>query len=88
MKANKRHSVADASTPSKKRVNVRMSAEAHQRLEIHAVMSGKQPGEILDGLVTKYCRDWKVSANVVARSISVDSVVGEHSVDLSAVVQA
>jgi predicted DNA-binding protein len=88
MKSKRRPGVINADAQMKQRVNVRMSPEAHQRLQIHSVMSGKAVGEILDELVTKHCRDWKVSANVVARSISVDSVVGEHSVDLSAVVQA
>ena len=88
MKSKRRPGVINADAQMKQRVNVRMSPEAHQRLQIHSVMSGKAVGEILDELVTKHCRDWKVSANVVARSISVDSVVGEHLVDLSAVVQA
>jgi predicted DNA-binding protein len=84
MKAKRRTGVNDANAQEKRRVNVRLAPETYQRLGVHSVMSGKTPGEILDELVNKYCRDWKVSANVVARPVLIDSAIEGHSVDLSA----
>lgn len=79
MATKQRRGVTDA---AKQRINVRMSAEAHQRLQIHSVMSGRAPGEILDGLVVAHCRDWKVQANVTARVIAIDRLDSAHEVNL------
>lgn len=81
MKAKRHSGVNDA---AKTRLNVRISEEAQKRLGVHCVMSGMQPGEILEKLIVAHCRDWKVSANVVARVIAIDSVVDAHDVNLSA----
>lgn len=73
--------------PEKKRLNPRITAEAHQKLMIHCVMSGMEPGKYLSELITKFCRDWNTPARVSVRAIVVDSAEQEHGVDLSMPVQ-
>ena len=34
-----------------------------ERLLIHCIMTGKQPGEFLDDLIERHCCDWKVQVN-------------------------
>lgn len=88
MRKTKRQGVDDAKVEPKQRVNVRMSAAAHQRLQIHSVMSGKAPGEILDDLIDKHCRDWALPAKLSARAISVDRPIESHEISSPALVVA
>jgi hypothetical protein len=73
-----------AGAPQTVRVNLRIDDDAHQRLLIHSVMTGAAPRKILSDLCRTHLRDWKVSANVVARPVLIDSAIEGHSVDLSA----
>ena len=44
-----------------------------QRLMIHCVMSGTQPGKFLASLIDTHCRAWRVQAVQANRSASVPS---------------
>jgi hypothetical protein len=57
---------------ARQRLNVRIDSLAYQRLMIHCVMTGKQPGEFLTSLIETHCRDWKVQVNTVGSVISDD----------------
>jgi hypothetical protein len=60
MKTSKqRRAVTDAES---QRLNVRLDASAYQRLMIHCVMSGTQPGKFLATLIDTHCRAWRVQA--------------------------
>jgi hypothetical protein len=70
MPATKRRAVSDASDSMSQRLNVRIDPAAYQRLMIHCVMSGSQPGKFIEQLINAHCREWRVQAN---RSASVPS---------------
>lgn len=57
------------------RLNVHISEEAHRRLGLHALMTGKKPGKLLEELIGTHMRAWKVQVNSPA---GIDrSVAGE-----------
>jgi hypothetical protein len=63
MPTTKRRGVNDASDNGAQRLNVRIDPGAYQRLMIHCVMSGMQPGKFLENLINSHCREWRVQAN-------------------------
>lgn len=46
---------------SKVKCTIHLTAEASQRLDIHATMSGMDRSEVIEGLVNTHCRRWVVS---------------------------
>jgi hypothetical protein len=62
MPATKRRGVTDVES---QRLNVRLDPAAYQRLMIHCVMGGIQPGKFIENLINTHCRDWRVQANRV-----------------------
>jgi hypothetical protein len=82
--ATRTHSgVGDATNSIRQRLNVRINPASYQRLMVHCVMRGKQPGEFLDELIDTHCRDWKVQANNHNRGKADDRL--EFADDMSAV---
>jgi hypothetical protein len=63
MPAKKRKSVIDADETTKQRGNWRVTTSARKRLNIHAIMSGREPGELLTELIETHLRQWRVQAN-------------------------
>jgi hypothetical protein len=59
----KRRGVNDATDTHAQRLNVRIDPAAYQRLMIHCVMSGTQPGKFVADLINRHCREWRVQAN-------------------------
>jgi hypothetical protein len=59
-KASKQRRGVDNATAQ--RLNVRIGAAAYQRLMVHALMSGKNPGKLVEELVEAGCRDWRIQA--------------------------
>ncbi len=48
------------------RLNVFISAEAHQRLMVNSVMERLSPGLFLEKLINDYCKAWNLPAPGVA----------------------
>ncbi len=66
MAAKKRESVADAQDDQDeifRRLNVRVSLGAYERLLLHAMKANRAPGELVTELINGHLRAWKVSAN-------------------------
>jgi hypothetical protein len=70
MAATRRRGVNDAGESNAQRLNVRIDPAAYQRLMIHCVMSGMQPGKFVEALINAHCREWRVQAN---RSVPVSA---------------
>jgi hypothetical protein len=62
MATKQRKGVADARGGESQRLNVRIEPDAYQRLMVHCVMSGLQPGKYLESLINAHCREWRVQA--------------------------
>jgi hypothetical protein len=73
MPATRRRSVNDAIDNTAQRLNVRIDPAAYQRLMIHCVMSGTQPGKFLATLIDTHCRTYRVQVVQANRSASVPS---------------
>jgi hypothetical protein len=67
MAATKRRGVSDATDATAQRLNVRIDPSAYQRLMIHCVMSGMNPGKFVENLINAHCREWRVQANRTAQ---------------------
>jgi len=66
MAAKKRESVADAQDDQEdlfRRLNVKVSLGAYERLLLHAIKANRPPGELVTDLINGHLRQWKVSAN-------------------------
>jgi hypothetical protein len=63
MAARQRRGVTDADETTKQRGNWRVTMAARKRLNIHAIMSGKEPGELLTELIETHLRQWRVQEN-------------------------
>jgi hypothetical protein len=62
-KGRKRQTAKAASgrAVSKVKCTFHLTAEASQRLDIHATMSGQDRSEVIEALVNLHCRRWIVS---------------------------
>ncbi len=70
MRTTKRPGVVnaqDAETRLTQRLNVRVTPSAYERLLIHAIKAKRNPGELIDSLITQHLRAWKVQENSVTR---------------------
>jgi hypothetical protein len=63
--AKKGKSVGDAAA---KRLNVRVTTEAHERLMIHALKARVSPGDLVTELIEAGCRKWAMPADLTART--------------------
>jgi hypothetical protein len=73
MASKNRRGATDATDANAQRLNVRIDPSAYQRLMIHCVMSGTQPGKFLATLIDTHCRAWRVQAVQANRNTSVPS---------------
>jgi hypothetical protein len=88
MPAPRRRGVADASDSNAQRLNVRIDPAAYQRLMIHCVMSGTQPGKFVENLINAHCREWRVQANRSVPVTADDRLEIDASVNLGSVAAA
>jgi hypothetical protein len=72
MAGNRRSRVDNAKRPKSRRINVQMSEESIQRLMLHAVMTRRNPGDILVELVNAHLREFRVQRNPSARDSGSD----------------
>jgi hypothetical protein len=63
MAVRKRESVVDAQDEMFRRLNVKVSLDAYERLLLHAIKANRAPGELVTELINGHLRQWKVSAN-------------------------
>jgi hypothetical protein len=63
MAAKRHRGVNEPGDVEAQRLNVRLDPAAYQRLMIHCVMSGQQPGRYIESLINTHCRLWKVQSN-------------------------
>lgn len=63
MATKKGGGVGNAAVSKRVRLNVHVNPEVHQRLALHALMSGKNPGELIEELVSTHLRAWRVQVN-------------------------
>ena len=81
MASKQRRGATDATDANAQRLNVRIDPSAYQRLMIHCVMSGTQPGKFLASLIDTHCRAWRVQAVQANRSVP---TTGDDRLDLTA----
>lgn len=55
------------------KTNIGLSAEAHKRLFLTALMSGQTASSIVERLITEHCREWSMPGKIAARGQSPDS---------------
>jgi hypothetical protein len=70
-KTRKRRAADDASNATgtvNQRLNVRIDPAAYQRLMVHCVMSGQQPGKYLESLIDAHCKRWSMPGDLTARA--------------------
>ena len=77
MAATRRRGASDAEN---QRLNLRIDPASYQRLMIHCVMSGTQPGKFLASLIDTHCRAWRVQAVQANRSFP---TTGDDRLDLT-----
>lgn len=56
------------------RANLLLDAEAHQRLFVHALMTGTSAGELVSKLIAQHLRDYALPAKLSGRSTVHDRV--------------
>lgn len=71
MRAKKRPGVDDATT---RRLNVRVTSEAYERLLVHAIKARVSPGDLVTELIATHCRQYRVQVNSAVRGQSEVSV--------------
>ena len=77
----RRREVADASESPKQRLNIKVSADAAERLAIHAIKSKVTVGRLVEQLIEKHCREWRVQANPSTHaSVGSDRLSGDGPV--------
>jgi hypothetical protein len=79
----KRRGVNDAGDIEAQRLNVRLSPAAYQRLMIHCVMSGTQPGRFIENLINAHCREWRVQANRIGQATADDRLEAASELNLA-----
>lgn len=82
MATKRRQGVSDATDNGSQRLNVRIDPAAYQRLMIHCVMSGKQPGEYVESLINAHCREFRVQAIRTGQATTEDRLDPSASVSL------
>jgi hypothetical protein len=70
MAGNRRPRVDNAKRSPSRRLNVQMKDESIQRLMLHAVMTRRNPGDILAELVDAHLKEFRVQRNPAARVMS------------------
>lgn len=87
MAAKKRQGVSDAPAPKGKRLNVHIDPDAHERLSIHAIKSGKKPGQIVQDLIEAHLKAWRVQKNPDVGTDRLGSVAAPSPASLAVVAQ-
>jgi hypothetical protein len=72
MAARKRQCVDDTHTRMTRRLDVRISGEAYERLLIHALKANKCPGELVTELIDRNLREWRIHSNLAVRITNED----------------
>jgi hypothetical protein len=49
------------------RANLHLAADAHQRLSVHALMSGRSAGDLVSELISLHLRSWSLPADLTSR---------------------
>ena len=49
------------------RANLHLAADAHKRLSIHALMSGRGAGDLVSELISLHLRSWSLPADLTDR---------------------
>lgn len=70
MEARRRRGVSAAPAPTTRRFNAHLTESAIQRLGVHALMSRRNPGEILSELIDLHLKSWSLPSNLSARASS------------------
>ena len=54
------------------RANLHLAADAHQRLSVHALMSGRSAGDLVSELISLHLRSWSLPADLTSRVKTTD----------------
>jgi hypothetical protein len=65
------------------RLNVRVEADAYKRLMVHCLMTGEQPGKIVNAWIDTYCKEWKLPASNHGSVKSEDRTSEAESISLA-----
>ena len=49
------------------RANLHLAADAHERLSVHALMSGRSAGDLVSELISRHLRSWSLPADLTDR---------------------
>ena len=49
------------------RANLHLAADAHRRLSVHAMMSGRSAGDLVSELISRHLRSWSLPADFTDR---------------------
>ena len=69
------------------RAHLHLAAEAHRRLSVHALMSGRSAGDLVSELISLHLRSWSLPANLtdpVKTSDRLDTTVEANDSSLEA----
>jgi len=78
MATKKKAGVGDAAA---QRLNIRLSVEGVRRLGVHALMSGRKPGQIVDELIREHLREWALPATLSDRATRMVSAISDGPVE-------
>jgi hypothetical protein len=63
MTAKKGKGVIDTQTELFRRLNIKVTEPAYERLLLHSMKRKQDPGKVVTGLIEEHLREWKISPN-------------------------
>lgn len=69
MAVKKGKSVGDAQNDVCRRLNVKVTEEAYERILLHAIKAKRSPGDLVTDLITNHLREWKISPNTTPQLV-------------------